>query len=117
MTTYPENEKGGMIKTWLKMGFLRNGLHLIALLFAALMPFAGSPDYSGNWDLFFGGILPATAPIIVIVIGLDIMMSSIWKSDATPERVALLNQVITAHLIIGGILLAAWLIVFLPVLT
>jgi|AP95_1055475.scaffolds.fasta_scaffold09701_3 hypothetical protein len=117
MITHPENDKGGMIKTWLEMGFLRNGLHLIALLFAALMPFASRPDYSDNWDLFFGGILPATAPIIVIVIGLDIMMSSIWKSDATPERVAQLNQVITAHLIVGGILLAAWLIVFLPVLT
>ena len=98
------------------MGPLRNSLHVVALLFALLMPFATGPDYSDTWDLFFGGILPATAPIIVIVIGLDIMMTSIWKSDAAADRVLQLNRVIRTHLIVGGILLAAWLAVFLPVL-
>lgn len=99
-----------------EMGPLRNGLHGIALLFALLMPLARGPDYSDTWNLFFGGILPATAPLIVIVIGLDIMMSSIWKSDADSERVLQLNRIIRTHLLVGGALLFAWLAVFLPAL-
>ena len=100
-----------------QMGFLRNLMHITALFLAVLMPFARGPDYSDNWNLFFGGILPATGPILVIVIGLDIMMSSIWKSDATePHRVEHFSRIIRSHLIVGGILLAAWLSVFLPVL-
>ena len=105
--------------TWqaiLAMGALRNLLHGVALIFTFLMPLASSPDYSAGWDLFFGGILPATAPIIVIVIALDIMMSQIWKSDADEARVARLNAIIRAHLVVGGLLLTAWLLVFLPML-
>ena len=107
-----------MLDKLLEMGILRNLLHGIAIIFAMLMPFAHGPDYSNNWNLFFSGILPATAPLIVIVIGLDIMMTSIWKSDTEDEvRVIQLNRVIKTHLIIGGILLLSWLTVFLPVLT
>ena len=56
----------------------------------------------------------ATAPLIVIVIGLDVMMSQIWKSDADEARVRQLDTVIKAHLFFGGLLLGAWLLVFLP---
>jgi hypothetical protein len=97
-----------------EMGALRNMLHATAIIFTLLMPFANSPQYSDTWNLFFRGILPATAPIIVIVIGLDLMMSKIWKSEASPERVQHLNSIIRAHLIIGGALLASWLLIFLP---
>lgn len=97
------------------MGALRNGLHGLALLFALLMPFAQGPDYSDEWNLFFGGILPALSPLIVIVIGLDIMMSSIWRSD-DPERAEHFTRIIRTHWVVGGILLAAWLAVFLPIL-
>ena len=69
------------------MGTLRNGLHRIALLFALLMPFARGPDYSNEWNLFFSGTLPLLSPLIAIVIDLDIVMSSIWKSDAEADRV------------------------------
>lgn len=99
-----------------EMGLLRNMLHCVAIVFAVLMPFARSPQYSDSWNFFFSGILPATAPIIVIVIGLDLMMSRIWKSEASPERIEHLNSIIRAHLIVGGALLASWLLVFLPIL-
>ena len=97
-----------------EMGFLRNMLHCTAIVFAFLMPFARDPQYSDSWNLFFSGILPAVAPIIVIVIGLDLMMSKIWKSEATEDRIEHLNSIIRAHLIVGGALLASWLLVFLP---
>ena len=98
------------------MGALRNGLHAIALVFALLMPLAHGPDYTSNWNLFFDGVLPALSPLIVIVIGLDIMMSSIWKSDAGSERIQHFNRIIRAHWIFGSILLISWLTVFLPAL-
>ncbi len=106
-----------LVKSILEMGALRNLLHGVALTFTLLMPFASSPDYSARWDLFFSGILPATAPLIVIVIGLDVMMSQIWKSDADQAAVARLNRIIATHLVVGGLLLGSWLIVFLPLLT
>ncbi len=106
-----------MIQTIRNMGALRNLLHGTALIFTLLLPFAIAPDYAGNWDLFFSGVLPATAPIIVIVIGLDMMMTQIWKSDASEEKLRHLNAIMKAHLIVGGMLLAAWLAVFLPALT
>ena len=106
-----------MFKSIFEMGTLRNLLHGVALVFTLLMPFASSPDYSADWNLFFSGILPATAPLIVIVIGLDMMMSQIWKSDADQAEVARLNNIIRAHLVVGGLLLGSWLLVFLPLLT
>jgi hypothetical protein len=41
-------------------------------------------------------------------------MSKIWKSEATEDRIEHLNSIIRAHLIVGGALLASWLLVFLP---
>lgn len=100
-----------------QMGLLRNLMQLTALIMAAMMPFARGPEYSDSWNLFFGGILPATGPIVVIVIGLDIMMSTIWRADAEdPERVAHFSMIIRCHQIVGATLLIAWLTVFLPVL-
>jgi|TARA_B110000914_G_C15176624_1_gene315362 hypothetical protein len=99
-----------------RMGILRNMLHCTAIVFAFLMPFARDPQYSDSWNLFFSDILPATAPIIVIVIGLDLMMSRLWKSEASQVRIEHLDSIIRAHLIVGGMLLASWLLVFLPVL-
>ncbi|MGV0036167.1 MAG: hypothetical protein ACNYPE_14900 [Candidatus Azotimanducaceae bacterium WSBS_2022_MAG_OTU7] len=97
-----------------EMGFLRNMLHGTAIVLALLMPLARGPQYSDPWDLFFSGVLPATAPIIVIVIGLDLMMSKIWKAEASPERIQHLDGIIKAHLIVGGALFASWFLVFLP---
>ena len=97
------------------MGALRSMLHGTALLLTLLMPFAWQPDRSAEgWNMFFDGILPAIAPLVVIVIMLDIMMSHIWKSDADEPSITRLNQIIKAHLLVGGLLLAAWLGYFLP---
>ena len=98
------------------IGFLRNLLHALAVVFIILMPMASFPDYNDQWDLFFGGVLPATAPIIIILIMLDVMMSMIWKDGASPERTEQLNFIIKAHLIVALALLLSFLTIFLPVL-
>lgn len=109
-----------MMQRLSEMGPLRNLLHGTAALFALLTLFARAPGYSGAWEVFFTGVLPATAPIIVIVIGLDIMMSSVWRSDAMATadtaRAQRFTRIIRAHYLFGGVLLGVWLAVFLPVL-
>jgi|TARA_B110000263_G_scaffold158958_1_gene138125 hypothetical protein len=98
------------------IGPLRGMLDLTALLFALLLPFAHLPGYESSWNLFFSGVLPACAPIVVIVIMLDVMMSQIWKSDASAERIAALNTIIKVHCVVAALLLMSFLTVFLPVL-
>ena len=106
-----------LLNTLRQMGLLRNLLHGTAAAFTLLIPFARGSDYPDTWHLFFSGILPATAPIVVIVIGLDIMMSAVWRSDTRdPQRILHLSRIIRAHQIFGGTLLLAWLVVFLPAL-
>ena len=98
------------------MGPLRCLLHLAALALTCLMPLASLPGHAGNWDLVFSAIVPATAPLVVIVIALDMMMCQVWKAEAPPARRAALTRINWAHLAVGGLLLGAWLLVFLPAL-
>jgi hypothetical protein len=98
------------------IGPLRGMLDLTALLFALLLPFAHIPGYESSWNLFFSGVLPACAPIVIILIMLDVMMSQIWKSDASAERVTALNCIIKVHCVAVGLLLVSFLTFFLPVL-
>ncbi len=116
----PSSDQG--LQSALKsMGLLRNLLHGFAALCTLMMPFAMADSYtSGFWDVVFTGVLPATAPLVVVVIGLDGMMSSIWKSDALQEdrldEAQRYQLIIRTHQVIGTILALAWLAVFLPAL-
>jgi hypothetical protein len=105
-----------MLNKLKSIGLLRNLLHGVAVVFIILMPMASFPDYTDQWNLFFGGVLPATAPIIIILIMLDVMMSQIWKDGASPERTDQLNFIIKTHLIVALALLLSFLTIFLPVL-
>ena len=98
------------------MGLLRNLLHGVAVMFIILMPFASAPGYSSEWDLFFAGVLPATAPIVIILMMLDVMMCQVWKDGETPERTEHLNFIIKTHLVVALGLLIAFLSIFLPIL-
>lgn len=110
----PHNQT--LLSRILAMGFLRNMLQLSGLVFALLMPISGLPNYTSEWNLFFNGVVPAMAPLIVILIMLDVMMSHIWKDGESEERIAELNFIMRCHLIVAGLLLLAFLGMFLPVL-
>ena len=97
-------------------GLLRNLLHGTAVIFIILMPMASFPGYNDDWNLFFGGVLPATAPILIILIMLDVMINQIWKDGETPERREHLNFIIKTDLVVASALLLAFLSIFLPVL-
>ena len=103
-----------LLETLRSMGALRNVLHCTALFLSIMMPISMIQINSESWTLLVLGALPALAPIIVIIIGLDIMMTSIWKSDASEGKLTHYNKVIKAHLAFGGLLFLSWLAVFLP---
>ena len=103
-----------LLETLRSMGALRNVLHCTALFLSIMMPISMIQINSESWTLLVLGALPALAPIIVIIIGLDIMMTSIWKSDASKGKLIYYNKVIKAHLAFGGLLFLSWLAVFLP---
>ena len=105
-----------MINKITNMGFLRNLLQGTALIAALLMPMANLPGYTNDWNLFFGGVLPAVAPLLIIVLMLDVMMSKVWKDGASDERTAELNFIIRAHCVVALILGVSFLTIFLPVL-
>jgi hypothetical protein len=107
----PENLLGKLKS----IGLLRNLLHGVAVMFIILMPFATSPGYTSDWSLFFAGVLPATAPIVIIVMMLDVMMCQVWKDGETPEKTEHLNFIIKTHLVVALGLLIAFLSIFLPI--
>ena len=95
---------------------LRIDLMLTSLGLAALMPFAYLPSYDDNWNLFFNGVAPAVAPLIVIIQLMDMLMAKVWKDEDDPAGVAQLDFVIRCHQVTGSILLLGFLWSFLPVL-
>jgi len=103
-------------RSYRSMGALRIMLHTLALAFILLLPFAEPARILEGPALFFGGILPATAPLVFVVIMFDVMMCRIMKSDADGERVVQLGFIIRVHLAIGLVLLGLWLLSFRSVL-
>ncbi len=95
-------------------GMLRSLLHGLTLLFILLMGPAYFLKDAPATELFFGGVLPAMVPLILVVLMLDVLMSKVWKDGADDERRQQLDRVINHHLMLAAILLVAWLGVFLP---
>lgn len=107
---------GQLLEKWKSMGLLRNMLHLLAGSFLLLLPFSEPKRVLEGWDLLWGGIIPALAPIIFIVLMFDVMMCNIMKSDASDARIDQLRFNIRAHLTIGLLVLGFWLYSFAGVL-
>ena len=122
-----------MIQTLKAMGLLRNLLQGTALVFILLIIFAQIPgdmwsDMAGyvpgqvsgglpeSRGLFFDSVLPAVTPLVFIVILLDMLMSQVWKAEADPAKITLLNKIIVTHSLINTLLLATWLWAYLPAL-
>ena len=107
---------GNLLEKLKSIGLLRNLLHGVAVMFIILMPFASAPGYTSEWSLFFAGVLPATTPIVIILMMLDVMMCQVWKDGETPEKIEHLNFIIKTHLVVALALLIAFLSIFLPIL-
>jgi hypothetical protein len=77
------------------------------------MPFADVRLPPHGWGLLFGAVLPAAAPMVLMVLMLDVLMCQVLKSDADPARRSRLNFALGLNLLSIGLLLLTWLPVFL----
>ena len=97
-----------MYQSWKSLGLLRNMLHLVALLLILVLPFADPMWHPETvYELFMGAIIPATAPIVFVVIMFDVLMSSVMKSGYESDETLYFGRVIKWHLAIGFTLLAS----------
>ena len=102
-----------MYQSWKSLGLLRNMLHLVALLLILVLPSADPMWHPETvYELFMGAIIPATAPIVFVVIMFDVLMSSVMKSGYESDETLYFGRVIKWHLAIGLTLLAMWFLSF-----
>ena len=104
---------------WVKLrsiGLLRNLLHGLALLYILLLPFAQPARVLVGTRLFWGGILPATAPLVFVVIMFDVLMCRVLRGEADEERKRTLDFIVRVHLVLAFVLLFLWLFSFRAVL-
>ncbi|MDZ7684227.1 MAG: hypothetical protein U5O39_03820 [Gammaproteobacteria bacterium] len=99
-----------------EMGVLRNLLHALALAFIAMLPFSEPSRVMAGWQLVTGGIIPATTPLVFIVMMFDVMMANVLKGEAEPEHAIVLRRAIRTNLTLGLILIGLWILSFEDVL-
>ena len=95
------------------LGSLRQGLLGLAIFFILILPFAEPVWHpKDNWDLVMGGIVPAVAPIIFVVIMFDCLMTVVMKSGADEVKLANLNFILRSNFIVAFNLLVLWILSF-----
>lgn len=91
-------------------GALRLILQAAAVLVIFILPFAEPGWHPKGADIFLGAVIPAIAPILFILLMLDVMMCAIWKADSQIEAEVLrFGFAIKAHLFVGGLLILFWI--------
>ena len=99
-----------MLGTWRTMGVLRNLLHLLAFLLILTLPFSEPSWNPRGWDLLLNAVIPATTPILFVVLMFDTLMSAVWRSDnPTDEARTRLTRIIRFQLALGAFLMALWI--------
>lgn len=94
-------------------GALRLLLQCVALVFIAALPFAEPAWQPTGSEILMGAVVPAVAPIIFILLMLDVLMCVVWKADSSDEaEISRLSFSIKTHLIVGGVLILLWLASF-----
>jgi hypothetical protein len=95
------------------MGLLRILLHLLAFAFILILPFAEPSWNPQGWDLILGAVVPALAPMIFIIIMLDVLMCKVFQTDAQDllmkQRYGLIAR---TNFSIAVVLLLFWLAAF-----
>jgi hypothetical protein len=95
------------------MGALRIMLQTLALSVTGLMFFADISLPPQGWGLLFGTVVPAAAPMVVMVLLLDALMCLVLKSDADAGTKRQLGFNMMLHLMVTVLLLLVWVPVFL----
>jgi hypothetical protein len=102
-----------MLEKFKAMGVLRNLLHLLTIVFILMLPFAEPMWHpEGTWELLMGAMIPATAPIIFIIMMFDLLMLRVMQSGAEASMLAVQGLVVRTHLLTGGIMMLLWAMSF-----
>jgi hypothetical protein len=96
-----------------RLGVLRSLLVLLAVMLILAMPFADVTLSPEGWGVIRSAALPAAAPIVFMVLMLDVMMSQIFKADADEQRRADLSFITRVYLVVSAALVIVWVPVFL----
>ena len=108
-----------MTAKWLwfrEMGILRNLLQGLGIAFILILPFTEPARILEGWKLVTGGIIPALAPIVFVLLMFDTLMSNILKDDGGEDQARILRKVIKTNLAVGLILISFWIYSFVGVL-
>ena len=93
----------------MSQGVLRILLQSTAIVVMAAVPFSEPKWHPSGWDIVPGAVIPALAPILFILLMLDVMMCAIYKSDTEDQNeAARLAFSIKTHLTVGAALMLLW---------
>lgn len=96
-----------------KMGPLRLMLTGLALLTIVAMPWADVSLEPEGWGLLRGAVLPAAAPLVFMLVMLDLLMCQVLKVGAEPDKRRDLNRISLVYVLMGVLLVVTWLPIFL----
>ncbi|MGI9303189.1 MAG: hypothetical protein ACR2RB_10840 [Gammaproteobacteria bacterium] len=91
------------------LGPLRLMLGTLAVLLAVMALEPGSQSNYSGWQLITTTVIPACAPIVFMVLLLDVLMARVWLSDTAGPQRNRFRTVITVDLVLAGVMLLAWL--------
>lgn len=87
---------------------LRIAMFCFVLVLAVISRFAGDEIIVSGWKMVPTLIAPALAPIMFFVVWLDVLMSWVFKFDATEAEKHRFNRIITIDIVMVVILTASW---------
>ena len=97
------------------LGFLRICLLGLGIIDVLLRPAPGTYAAREGIEIISTLVAPAAAPIIIMVILFDALMSKIRASDTIGEESKKFKQIMWAELIVVAFMILAWLPYFLAI--
>ncbi|MFK7793904.1 MAG: hypothetical protein AB8B89_01010 [Gammaproteobacteria bacterium] len=91
------------------LGFLRISLLALGVFNSFLSPEPGTPISHEGFEIITTLVAPAAAPIIIMVILFDALMSKIRSSDATGEESKKFKAIMWTELAVVAFMVMAWL--------
>ena len=97
------------------LGFLRISLLALGVINAFLSPEPGTPINHDGIEVIPTLVAPAAAPIIIMVILFDVLMSKIRASDSTGEESKKFKSIMWVELGVVVFMIMAWLPYYLAI--
>ena len=97
------------------LGFLRITLLLLGILDTLIAPAPGSYAIKQGYEVIPTLIAPAAAPIILMVILFDVLMSKVRASDAMGDERRKFRTIMWAELAVVAFMLFGWMPYFIAI--